>query len=228
MPAHASRNRAALARGTCLDADLAGEPTAAAGLRRAAPADMRFVLLAPLVVLASSLTDAAPTVDKAPEQRFEEGMLLRFHMHENYGIVRAIERLLLRGRLEDARPLAAAIGEAPDESGMSAFAKHSAEVRRRALDLSLAKTVDEFMQIFENYCRAQDVKYDRSLVEDPIERELMPRHVHLRRVQPRGPHRSCARHRSRRRATGRTDARVPGGGVRRLFRRRARARDRLA
>ncbi|MGE0401209.1 MAG: hypothetical protein AB7T06_31155 [Kofleriaceae bacterium] len=104
-----------------------------------------FVLAS--LVAVTSLTDAAPSRDKPPEQRFEEGMLLRFHMHENYGVVRGIERLLLRGRLEDAKPLAAAIGEAPDEPGMSAYAKHFAEIRQRALDLSRAKSVDDAFRL---------------------------------------------------------------------------------
>lgn len=116
---------------------------------RAAP------LLVPLIAFASSLTDAAPKdkprEDKPredkPQDRFEEGMLTRFHMHENYGIVRAIERLLLRGRLDDAKPLAAAIGEAPDEAGMATYATQSAEVRSRAVDLSRAKSLDEAIRL---------------------------------------------------------------------------------
>lgn len=104
-----------------------------------------FVIFAALVAI-SSLTDAAPS-PKPPELDFEEGMMLRFHMHENYGVVRGLERLLLRGRLEEAKPLAAAIGEAPDAPGMKAFAKQTAEVRRRALDLSRAKTVDEAFRL---------------------------------------------------------------------------------
>lgn len=112
------------------------------------------------LVLAASLTDAAPggkppakgdgdkpAGEKPPQQRFEDGMMVRFHMHENYGIVRGIERLLLRGRIEEARPLAAAVGEAPDEPGATPFAKHSAEIRRRALELSRAKTVEEAFRL---------------------------------------------------------------------------------
>ncbi len=101
------------------------------------------ILSLPLV---TSLTDAAPR-DAPSAERFEEGMLVRFHMHENYGIVRAIERLLLRGRLDDAKPLAAAVGEAPDEPGMAPYAQRAAEVRRRALDLSRAKSVDEAFRL---------------------------------------------------------------------------------
>lgn len=105
---------------------------------------MRAALVASSLVLFAPLTDAAP---KPTEQRFEEGMLVRFHMHENYGVVRAIERLLLRGRLDDVKPLAAAIGEAPDEPGMSAYATQSAEIRRRALELSQAKTVNDGLRL---------------------------------------------------------------------------------
>lgn len=112
---------------------------------------MRGPIVLSSLVLAVSLTDAAPKdkptdkpkADKPPEQRFEDGMMVRFHMHENYGIVRGIERLLLRGRLEEARPLAAAVGEAPDDPTTAPYAKYSAEIRARALELSRAKTVDD-------------------------------------------------------------------------------------
>ena len=106
-----------------------------------ASASMRwFVAIAFLVFVPAP--SAAPMPDKAP-QRFEDGMMIRFHMHENYGVVRAIERLLLRGKLEEAKQLAAAIGEAPDEPGLSALSTRAAEVRRKALEVARAKTLAE-------------------------------------------------------------------------------------
>jgi SpoVK/Ycf46/Vps4 family AAA+-type ATPase len=45
-------------------------------------------------------------------------------------------------------------------------------------------TVDQFIQIFENYCREEQLPFDRSLVESFVATELLPR-VHLRACQPR-------------------------------------------
>jgi cytochrome c553 len=102
-----------------------------------------------LVVIATAamcpLLSAAPTPERPrPEPpNFEHGMMVRFHMHENYGMFRAIERLLLRGRLDDAKFLASGIGEAPDEPGLSAFVVYEARVRTRAQDIVKAKDLDQ-------------------------------------------------------------------------------------
>ena len=79
----------------------------------------------------------------APSSRFEHDMLVRFHMHENFGLVRAIERLLLRGKLDEARELAHGIAIAPEEPGMTAWAAQATRVRERAAALASAKTLDE-------------------------------------------------------------------------------------
>ncbi|HWU86741.1 MAG TPA: hypothetical protein VN253_05685, partial [Kofleriaceae bacterium] len=78
-----------------------------------------------------------------PPQRFERDMVLRLHMHENFDLLRAIERLLIRGRLEEAKAFAAAISEAPDEPGLGAWTTHAVAVRDRAAALARAATVDE-------------------------------------------------------------------------------------
>jgi predicted ATPase with chaperone activity len=46
-------------------------------------------------------------------------------------------------------------------------------------------TVDEFIQIFEQYCHRERVAFDRQLVEDLIAQELRRRGVALRGCQPR-------------------------------------------
>jgi predicted ATPase with chaperone activity len=46
-------------------------------------------------------------------------------------------------------------------------------------------TVSQFIQIFENYCREQQLKCDQSMVETFIANELVPRGVQLRGCQPR-------------------------------------------
>jgi mono/diheme cytochrome c family protein len=64
-------------------------------------------------------------------------------MHENFDLVRAIERLLLRGKLDEARNLARSIALAPDEPGMAPWAAQTLRVRDRAASLAKAKTLDE-------------------------------------------------------------------------------------
>lgn len=101
---------------------------------------MRSSLLA-LAVLVLPLHEAVPAPQTGP--KFEAAMMLRFHMHENFGIVRGIERLLLRGRFEEVKPFALAIGESPDEPALAVFAKHTAIVRTRALELATATSLPQ-------------------------------------------------------------------------------------
>jgi predicted ATPase with chaperone activity len=46
-------------------------------------------------------------------------------------------------------------------------------------------TVPQFIRIFENYCREQQLDCDRSMIETLITTELLPRGVQLRGCQPR-------------------------------------------
>jgi cytochrome c553 len=85
----------------------------------------------------------APPPERDPSERFERDMLVRFHMHQSYDLVRAIEKLLVRGNLDDARAFARAIAEAPDEPGLGAWARHAAVVRERAAALARATTVED-------------------------------------------------------------------------------------
>jgi cytochrome c553 len=64
-------------------------------------------------------------------------------MHENFDLLRAIEKLLVRGNLDDARALARGMAEAPDEPGLSQFAAQAALVRARAATLARATRLDE-------------------------------------------------------------------------------------
>jgi len=70
-------------------------------------------------------------------------MLARFHMHENFDLLRAIEKLLVRGNLDDARALAGGIAAAPDEPGLSQFAVQATLVRTRAGMLARATRLDD-------------------------------------------------------------------------------------
>jgi cytochrome c553 len=94
---------------------------------------------------ASSRADAPrrEPAEPPPVKRFERDMMIRFHMHESFDLLRAIERLLIRGKLEDAKLFAAAIAEAPDEPGLGPWTQHAMAVRAGAAALAQAKTVDE-------------------------------------------------------------------------------------
>ena len=84
------------------------------------------------------------TVPPEPTRgQFEHDMMVRFHMHENFSLLRAIEKLLIRGKLDDARALARSIAESPDEPGLASFAKRIAAVRDRAGALATATTIEE-------------------------------------------------------------------------------------
>ena len=83
----------------------------------------------------------APSPDPTAE-RFEHDMLVRMHMHENFGLLHAIERLLIRGKLDDARRLAESIGAAGDGPSHGPWAAHAVAVRERATELARAPSID--------------------------------------------------------------------------------------
>lgn len=99
-----------------------------------------------LTVLALACAQPAAMADPQdapPSARFEHDMIVRFHMHENFDLLRAIEKLLIRGQLDEARTFARAIAGAPDEPGLGAWSQHAALVRERAATLATARGVDE-------------------------------------------------------------------------------------
>ncbi|HEU4726389.1 MAG TPA: hypothetical protein VFT22_00805 [Kofleriaceae bacterium] len=73
-------------------------------------------------------------------------MMLRYHMHSSLDLVRAIERLLIRGSLEEARTLASAIAEAPAEPDLGAWAIQATTVRDRAAAVAAAPGLDEALR----------------------------------------------------------------------------------
>lgn len=116
----------------------------------------RGALLASLVLLAGVVghvgADAPTPKPKAPEprpagptlpERYERYDVQRLHMHENFDLLRAIERLLIVGKLDDAKRFAAAIYEAPDTPAHGPWATHVVTVRDRAAALARATTVEQ-------------------------------------------------------------------------------------
>lgn len=67
----------------------------------------------------------------------------RYHMRQNLSSLRAIERLVIRGRLAEAKVLARTLVTAPDEPGLGPWAVHTARVRELARALAASPTTDE-------------------------------------------------------------------------------------
>ena len=70
-------------------------------------------------------------------------MMMRFHMHSSFDTMRGIERLLIRGKLDDARYFAQSMATQPDVPGLAPWAKQIALVRERALAVATAPGIDE-------------------------------------------------------------------------------------
>lgn len=101
-------------------------------------------LLVPLLAIAvASCQTATGDPEPPPKVRFEHDMMVRFHMHENFDLLRSIEKLLIRGKLEEATAFATAISNAPDEPGLGPWAAKAARVRELSASLARSPTVDE-------------------------------------------------------------------------------------
>ncbi len=96
-------------------------------------------LLIPVLAIALGSCPTARGEPDAPNVRFEHDMMVRFHMHENFDLLRAIEKLLIRGKLEDANALARAIYTSPDEPGLAPW---SPSGERAKLARKLQQLVD--------------------------------------------------------------------------------------
>ena len=99
-------------------------------------------------VVGAPPTKPAPRKPAVPKQPPTSGPaqlprdeLQRMHMHENFDLLRAIERLLITGKLDDAKRFAAAISEAPDSPAHGPWAAHVVAVRDRAAALARATTL---------------------------------------------------------------------------------------
>lgn len=106
---------------------------------------MRWSLIAVLAACNVASAQQVPP-EQRPPPRFEHDRMVRFHMHENFDLLRAIEKLLIRGKLDEAQRLAAAIARAPDEPGISPWATQMVRVRERASALATAPSVDEALR----------------------------------------------------------------------------------
>lgn len=99
---------------------------------------------------ASSAADPLPPPtkrpEKPPEKQFEQDMMVRFHMHENFGVLHTLQQFLVRGRFDAAKQLAGAMAQAPDEPGLSTWAAQTARVREKALAIANARNLEEALR----------------------------------------------------------------------------------
>jgi hypothetical protein len=106
----------------------------------------RKLSLIAFLAACQAATADTPKPEPPPAQRFEHDMTLRFHMHQNYDLVRAIERLLIRDKLDEAKRFAGAIAVAPDEPAHGPWAALTATVRDRAMAVARATSVDDALR----------------------------------------------------------------------------------
>jgi cytochrome c553 len=97
----------------------------------------------PILFVALALGCRTSVAEPPPAERFEHDMLVRFHMHQNFDLLRAIERLLIRGKLEEAVRLAEAVAMVPDEPAHGPWAAQAVVVRDRAALLARATTIPD-------------------------------------------------------------------------------------
>lgn len=83
------------------------------------------------------------SVPEPTDERFEHDMMVRFHMHQNFDLMRGIERLLIRGKLDDAKAFARTIAIGRDDPGLSTVGAKTAKVRDLARALADSPSTDE-------------------------------------------------------------------------------------
>ena len=101
---------------------------------------MRDSLLALLLVAAC--TPASGSNDP-PALELDRPSVVRFHMQRHFGDLRDIERMLLAGRLDDARARAFLLTKPARDRGLDPFAQESAAVSRAAAALVSAPSIPE-------------------------------------------------------------------------------------
>lgn len=102
---------------------------------------MRFEwLVATAILLAAqgSRGQAAP---------IDRDTMMRLHMHASFDLIRATERLLIRGKLDDAKRFAATISEPSEAPAHGPWASQVVLVRDRAAAVGRATTVTQACQL---------------------------------------------------------------------------------
>jgi cytochrome c553 len=102
---------------------------------------MRFVVLALAIAIVTGCQSAAS--DEPRPAHGHDEIMVRFHMYRSFDLARAIERVLVRGGLDDARALATSLASTSEPPALEAWARQTALVRERAAALAAAPGIDE-------------------------------------------------------------------------------------
>ena len=102
--------------------------------------------------LVPGVPDAPPTTltrssRALPPDPLDGDTMRRLHMHASFDLIRAIERLLIRGKLDDAKRFAATISEPADAPAHGPWASQVILVRDRASAVARATTVAHACQL---------------------------------------------------------------------------------
>jgi len=92
---------------------------------------------------ANSRARPARDAQLPPAQRFERDMMVRFHMLASYDTTRTIERLLIRGQLDEARYFAQSLATEADVPGTAPWARQIEHVREAAAAVATAPDIAE-------------------------------------------------------------------------------------
>jgi mono/diheme cytochrome c family protein len=84
----------------------------------------------------------AAAEEAVPARKHDE-LMGRFHMYRGYDLSRAIDRLLVRGDLDNARALAASMANITPPPALETWARQTSLVRDRAAALASATSVDD-------------------------------------------------------------------------------------
>ena len=82
-----------------------------------------------------------------PPDPLDGDAMMRLHMHASFDLIRAIERLLISGKLDDAKRFAATISEPADAPAHGPWASQVILVRDRAAAITRATTVAQACQL---------------------------------------------------------------------------------
>ena len=109
---------------------------------------MRSMLL--LAIFAGCSRPASGSDDPQPQPpepvRFDKPAMVAFHMRAHFGDLRDIERMLIKGKLDDAKTRAFLLTVQATDAGLARWQREVAEVTEAARSLTTAPGIDEALR----------------------------------------------------------------------------------
>ncbi len=101
----------------------------------------------PLIAIALAACQTAQGNDQPPAPvRLEKPASVRFHMQRNFDDLRTVERLLIHGKLDDAKSLAFMLTQRAEDPGIAPWAADADRVTNAATALAEAPGIDEALR----------------------------------------------------------------------------------